>query len=214
MSEDIQEFLQWAAAKGLIPNIETAMQGQAFMIVSDRMAVWACQVIEQAEAEVRHRERERAQQLDDLNAWVDEARRTAIAKRAWCEGHLETYLRAEQARGRLGEKKSLNLLGKRRLQFRKQAVDYEVTDAAPFLAWCRTHGLIQESWQWGEAKKRLIAADDQMGAGVLEQVIDERTGEVGYAAVPGVVVSRRAGEGFSVTLATDQESVEPREGAS
>jgi hypothetical protein len=201
MSEEIHEFLQWAEAQGLIPAADQVMQDRHFMIATDKMAVWACQVIEQAEAEVQHRERERAQQLADLDAWVDEARRSAMAKRSWLEGHLESYLRAEQARGRLGEKKSLSLPGKRRLQFRKHAVDFEVTDAAQFLAWCRTSGLIKETWQWGEAKQRFIPAYDQMGAGVLEQVTDEHTGEVGYAAVPGVIVSRQGGEGFSVILA-------------
>jgi hypothetical protein len=212
MSDNIQEFLQWAEDQGLIPHVETARHGQDFRIVSDRMAVWACQVIEQAKAEVRHRIHERAQQVDDLNAWVDEAQRAVIDKQAWLWGHLETYLREAQASGRLGDTKSLSLPGKRRLQFRKQAVDYEVTDDAKFLAWCRIHGLIEESWQWGEAKKRLLPADNQIGAGVLEQVIDERTGEVGYAAVPGVVVSRRSGEGFSVTLATDASADEQKEG--
>jgi hypothetical protein len=208
MSEEIQEFLQWAEAQGLIPTADQVMQDRTFMIASVRMAVWACEVIEQAEAEAQRRARECAQQIDDWTAWAEEAKRTAVAKRAWFEGHLETYLRAEQASGRLGEKKSLSLPGKRRLQFRKHAVDYEVTDYAQFLEWCRTHGLIKETWQWGEAKQRLIPAYDQVGAGVLEEVIDEETGDIGYAPVPGVIVSRQGGEGFSVTLATDEPAAD------
>jgi hypothetical protein len=208
MHEDIEAFRVWAETQGYLPNADAVMQQPEFMIDSDQLALWALRLLEGFEAEVATRQRERDRQVAELDAWVDEAKRAALAKRAWVEGKLEGYLRAQMETGRLGDKKSLSLPGGRRLQYRKLVVDYQINDEAAFLAWCRARRLVKESWVWGEAKKLFRPAHDCIGAGVIEDVTDERTGEVRASLIPGISVRTREGESFSVKLAGAQPGKE------
>ena len=203
MAEDVEDFRRWAEAHGLIPDADEVMQKPEFEITSDTLALWAIRLIERAEAEVTQRERERNQQMADLEAWVDEARRAALAKRAWCEGKLEGYLRAQQAAGRLGDKKSLSLPGGRRLQYRYSPPEYEMTDKDAFLGWCMEQAVYRIEPRWGEAKKRFLNGDeaDYVGGPVHAESVNILTGETTVVDVPGVRLTRVAGDRFSVQVA-------------
>jgi hypothetical protein len=174
----------------------------AFTIEDDGAASWALRKLARLETDMAERHAFVLKEQAKLEEWRTEQDTRARRERLFFEGLLHAYLVRLRDAGTLGRQKSYKL-PHGTLAFRSVAADFDVTDEVAFRDWCGDQGLIETVIrpQWGEAKKLFVVVEDRVGAAVVVDWVDERTGEMRREVVPGVVVNRVAGESFSVKVA-------------
>jgi hypothetical protein len=186
---------EWAEAAQLLQDAEAAQARPEFQIENDRQAVWLCRVVEAWEAEVAHRRRTLQAAMAEYQAWRQAAEQRLQRQIAWANGLAEGYVRRHPER-LLGQK-SLSLPGGRRLGWRWQTATYHVVNETAHARWCQAHGLVMAV---PLPLKALSLRVDEEGT-VQAEFLDQQTGEITWEPVPGVAVSRPAGDTFHIQLA-------------